>query len=290
MSLRTGFIMARRSLPGSKLFCLASCLLAGTVVLAGCGKQPRIEGRIIDGFGLPLPNAAVNISGTAFRATTDTNGNYSIEYAPGKVSLQASKPGYSTVNRTFDIATAITYPAEQMTLYKIPAGKGIFLFGDADYLPVARGSIAFSAKTFELSINDPNFYENMADGPRVARIFMARGSFTPAKSNSKIRFLDNTGSSPASLMLVRLKSGDVILTRTIYGGGFERSDDAQIIKSLSTSTVQGLTIKEASLPPGRYAFVTLDSSISAGFDSIGSRHGGISLNPVAEPIYLFEVK
>ena len=49
--------------------------------------------RVLDNFDEVLPGVTISISGFRFRAETDSEGQYTIEYIPGNVALIARKEG-----------------------------------------------------------------------------------------------------------------------------------------------------------------------------------------------------
>lgn len=96
--------------------------IALLVVLAGCGKKAEITGRVVDNSGKGIDGVVVKIENTGFVTTTDKNGEYRIGYVPGKIDIVIKKQGYSVGELNLDIATESIFPAEDVTLTKIPSG------------------------------------------------------------------------------------------------------------------------------------------------------------------------
>lgn len=257
---------------------LTSCfLLLIFLSLNSCGNKPKIAGEVVDGFGNPLRDAVVSVEGTTFKATTNSNGKYSVGYVPGKISVMIRKEGYTSANLPFDIAIESAVPAETVTLYKIPEGKGVFFFGQSDYVPLTRGKISFTSKKFPFSW----------DKPLSEDTYTAIGKFTPIEKGKPLKFLDNDGGNQ---QLFSLSQDGVILART---KSFTNTrDKSQILHEETREIEKGIFLREISLDTGKYAFVTIGAASQSGLGGIGS--GGPAFgflgHPISEPVYLFEVK
>jgi len=248
------------------------------VALTGCAKKPEVTGEVLDGFGRPLPGATVKVQNTTFVATTSGNGRYAVGYVPGKVIVKISKEGYTSAAMSLDIATGAKYPAQSVTLYKLPAEKGIFAFGTSDYVPLQRGKLSFSSKEFPFSWDKPLFQETYS----VIGEFTAIGG-----GETEVAFLDNDGRNH---QLFAITTGTVILSRTKKW--MDTKDDARILKDKAIQIAPNVYLRKITLSKGRYAFVTLGAAAEMGLGGIGS--GGPAFgafgHPIGEPVYLFEVK
>lgn len=58
----------------------------------------QVHGVVKDIFDANIEDVTVKIEKTMFHAKTDKNGNYSIDYVTGNVTVKYSKPGYKHVN------------------------------------------------------------------------------------------------------------------------------------------------------------------------------------------------
>lgn len=255
----------------------------------GCGKKPLITGEVFDGFGLPLRDAAVSVEGTTFKTLTDSSGKYAVEYVPGNVRVRITREGYTPADLFLNIASASTYPSQQVTLYKIPPQQGVFLFGQSDYIPLARGRINQQIKTTEIPLNDPDFYSKMATygGDKYEDLFTALGDFTSVPIGIKLRFLAKDEQNKDAQPLFRLENDGLILSREYLVSSHK--DKSQMLSYEEKQLGNGIVLREVTLDKGKYAFVTVSNAVRQGQDSIGS---GISLgrsNPFVEPIYIFEV-
>ncbi|MFV0564233.1 MAG: carboxypeptidase-like regulatory domain-containing protein, partial [Flavobacteriaceae bacterium] len=70
-------------------------LLLAFVVQLTFAQEKTISGTVTDDSGLPLPGATVLVKGTTRGASTDFDGNYSINAAQG-ATLVVSFVGYTT--------------------------------------------------------------------------------------------------------------------------------------------------------------------------------------------------
>lgn len=110
-------------------------LVCTAVFLAGvtlsCGPRARISGEVLDGFGAPVSGVAVTAvaGGAQWRATTDTQGRYTVGSAAGKAALRCEKEGYTAGSFEVDLAQDAEVSAPKTVLYEIPKGEGIWLVG-----------------------------------------------------------------------------------------------------------------------------------------------------------------
>ena len=109
-----------------------------------CGPKARATGEVHDGFGKSLAGVEVSIPGTALKTTAGSNGQYSISYVPGKFSINYSKDGYTTFNLNQDVSVETTVPLQVVVLYKKASDKGVWLFGDSDYMSLKSAKVLTS--------------------------------------------------------------------------------------------------------------------------------------------------
>jgi hypothetical protein len=82
------------------------------------------------------------LEGSRLRATTDKQGRYAINYAPGTFKLVFTKLGYARAELNLNIAGKIEFPAKTVHMDKLPSGSGYFTFGPHGYLGVPEGVLA----------------------------------------------------------------------------------------------------------------------------------------------------
>ena len=204
------------------------------VALVGCTKTAEITGEVRDGFGQPLPGAAISVDKTTFTATTDRDGRYAVQYVPGKVSVKIAKDGFTSQETVFDIATEARYPAQSVTLYKIPADFGIYAFVGGNYLALPRVNLHYS--------------EDRYDGGFTATHAVV-GEFPYLPGGSELTFLDTENS--ASLIHAVGPEGTI---RIYKQGYFPTVDTRRILADARVPVAPGMTLRKVKLPAGRYVF------------------------------------
>jgi len=233
--------------------------ILGTIALlvlvagfTGC-KKAEVAGNVLDNFGKPLSGATVTVDKTTFTTTTDSNGSYSVGYVPGKVLVSISKPGYLSQNLDLDIATETRYPAQTLTLYKLPAERGIFYYGPSDYISLPQGNMSSSNATFTFMVGW---------SPTTSSV---TGNFVAINGGTELTFL-STDKRDIKLYSVK-PEGVFAVTNGVTG-----SVTATVYNDNIAHITPGISVRKATLSSGKYAFIDM-----YGFD------GG-------KVAYLFEVK
>ena len=98
-----------------------ACILALFGVLTSCTKEARIVGKVTDIKGAPVSSATIAIEGTQFQSMTNANGDYSIQFIPGRVALKATAPDYLVATAPFEVVQASTVPAATIKLIHMPS-------------------------------------------------------------------------------------------------------------------------------------------------------------------------
>lgn len=91
----------------------------------GCRRTPPapvalIEGEVIDNFGRPVRGATVTIRDSAFRATTNEGGHFSLPFAPGTFTLHIEADHCAPFTRQLQVTQAMRYPLGTKMLHRIP--------------------------------------------------------------------------------------------------------------------------------------------------------------------------
>jgi hypothetical protein len=219
-----------------------------------------MHGTVLDPFGDGVQGVVVDIVGTKFSATTDSDGNYSLDYAPGEFIVEFRKEGYTSASKTFKVSEKGPVPVEDVVLYPVPDEPGIYYLGEAlEPTPVTR--IERQDQQGAMSARYKYYAANTED-----RLTVPDGSVT---------FLDAVDGDQR---LVAIRGDGLILDVTFYlmspqihYGDF-REDEATAFET------ENLWLREADLSPGMYAWVDI-----GGGPVLGSRAPG-------EKAYLFEVE
>jgi len=210
--------------------------ILGTIALlvlvagfTGC-KKAEVAGNVLDNFGKPLPGATVTVDKTTFTTTTDSNGSYSVGYVPGKVLVSISKPGYLSQNLDLDIATETRYPAQTLTLYKLPAARGIYYYGPSDYIRLPQGRTSLS-----------NAW------PPGSGTWSVIGSFVAINGGTELTFLST---DQRDIKLYSVKPNGVFSVTND-----RMSTEETVYQDNVAHITPGIAVRKATLPPGKYAFV-----------------------------------
>lgn len=109
------------------------------LALSGCESQ-TIQGRLVDPCGQPIEGATVSVDKTMFSTTTDSNGEYQLDYAPG-VSLvvrwdkEDDQRAYEPVEVKLSITEKCAYPLPEQTMWCCPKTDTpqLYLLGETDF-------------------------------------------------------------------------------------------------------------------------------------------------------------
>jgi hypothetical protein len=136
-------------------------VLFAALLCTSCKTTPTISGNVVDFEGKPLVGAQVEVVGSTFHATTDKEGKYQVEYAPGTVTVKYSRKATSGTDRdsndetrTYPLATATKYPAAPVELLPIPIASFGVLQKDHKF-GSDLNSTPYQSKDYEQQGTDP---------------------------------------------------------------------------------------------------------------------------------------
>jgi hypothetical protein len=202
----------------------------------------RIEGIVFEGgFEKPLKDVSVTIKGTTFESKTNSEGKYSLDFAPGKLEIRYLKPSYTEKTLSLEVTQKTRVPAEKATLWRIPDKQGIFLFGTSDYKPLSKCSVSGKTKDLGFSWNKPIFEHS----------WWVAGEFTAIHVGDP-KFMDSDP-NPIGLFKVMDANGLVLHRLTYWGGGAK--DQSHQPKEVTEKLGEHITFRKTQLDAGRYAFV-----------------------------------
>lgn len=160
-----------------------------------------------------------------------------------------------------EIASGSKFPAETVTLWKNPAAPGVYLFGQSDYIPLAKATISSTRKRQTLLYPQQRF--SVEGTPVVA-------------PSPRLRFFVNVPDLRCGVVKTGSEGFVGEVTRGIVGqSGWATL--ARLVKTIQDIPQQYVT--EAALEPGRYAYLC--------FKKVGIR--SVEL-PDESNAYLLEVK
>lgn len=220
-------------------------LIMASILIIGCEKNEKIEGKVEDIFGNPLKDVTIKIQKSTFSSTTDGSGSYSLDYAPGTIALVFSKPGFTTSNLELNIQQKTRYPAEVITLYPIPQEDGVF------YIDIANRRLVKLEENGKIETIKPKDYFSLSTSYRhYARNY---NPLTLTIKSGKAMFIDR---SPYKARFSSVKENGLI-----YGGNsnIEGNDvySGFLQDAVSKIGDEKLIIRTVELSTGSYALVNM---------------------------------
>ena len=118
-----------------KLMFLGISIIFG---LLSC-KKAAIQGKVVDPFQNPINNVKVTIMGSTFSDITNSNGEYSIEFAPGAdINISFTKKDFANASLKFIISTESRFPAATLVMYPSPSEEGLYYLTKESYRPMIK--------------------------------------------------------------------------------------------------------------------------------------------------------
>jgi len=234
-------------------------LLASTFAFLAC-SAPRIHGTVLDPFGKGIEGVSVKIETSAFEATTDANGEYAIDYAPGALHLRFFKNGYTTRTLDLSLNQKSDFPAEKILMYPIPGERGMFYISSDSLVPLAVADVRRS--------------DQKGTWSSVHRYYAGGEAGLSVESGEAV-FIDT---EPKPIHLCKLGPNrliyDVTYQMMLAKPTFDcfREDETQQVGE------EQLTVRKVKLDSGSWAWVEIDQG-----PVIGSRGPGRTCYPFMVP-------
>ncbi len=169
------------------------------LLLASCG-EPTINGKIVDNFNNPIKDAKVEIDGTAFTTTTNSKGEYEINFVPGSIKLKYTKKNYLDTVLRVNVSTKDNFPAQVVKTYKLPNDGEINYISKEQYIPLNNSPIKID-KTFDTRYIKEGYY-NHDTRFKTLTYYTNKDKVVKIKKSEIIQFIDT---SPAPIALIKLK-------------------------------------------------------------------------------------
>ncbi len=106
----------------SRALAFVLALAAGACRRTPPPPEALIVGNVIDNFGRAVDGAVISIRDSAFRATTNARGEFSITFPPGSFQLRIEAPHSVPFAHDFQVTQAVRYPLGTKMLLRIPEG------------------------------------------------------------------------------------------------------------------------------------------------------------------------
>lgn len=209
-----------------------------------------IRGRIVDGFGKPIPLVTIEAvsDGSKSKTTSDTAGIFSVNYNPGNIKLTFAKEGYVPAYIPFSLDEKTDLSIDDITLWKIPSHGGLFFVGESDYIEIKKADYYFESSSKE-------------------RRFYVRGTPTAVKGPA-VRIIDFQVDNPLVVgkTLYQVDSKDSVGSIIFYPSQkyvLNKEEDSY------TKIADNMGVRKVTLPPGRYFYctgeITIRSKVGNGF-------------------------
>ncbi len=219
-------------------------------------RQGTLVGQVIDGFDNVVKDVEVKIKKTDFTTRTDENGQYRLNFEPGKIVLSFRKKGYTKQTFPLNIREASEVNLPKLTFWKFPESGGVFLVRVNDYKKFKYASF--------YSERDDNSISFYAKG-EPTKIECPESAFE--NGSIEIMMLDYSKEEPVVVgkNLYRITDNNLIGNIVFESGiwGLEHIDD----KYSEVSSRVG--VRYVRLEPGKYYYcigqLTLKSKLGFGY-------------------------
>lgn len=223
-------------------FCISVIVMLLALKTLHAFESGTIRGRVIDGFGKPVPFANIEAlsDGSKSKTSSESTGAFSVSYNPGNIKLTFSKEGYvpSYIPLSFEEKTDLSI--DDITLWKIPSKGGLFVVGDSDYI----------------EINNAEYYYESSSKERR---FYVKGSPAMIKGQN-LRIIDFQIDNPLVIgkTLYRVDSNGSVGSIVFYPSQkyiLNKEEDSY------TKIADNVGLRKVNLPPGRYFYCTGEITI-----------------------------
>lgn len=233
-----------------KIFIPFAIILFASKVLCAF-ETGTLRGKVIDGFGQPIPFvdvSSVSSDGSKSKDTSNPSGSFSVSYSPGNVKLMFERGGYVPVYIPLSLDEKTELSVGDIFMWKIPPKGGLFAVGDNDYI----------------EINKAEYY---SENSSKERRFYVKGS--PAKIKGKsLKIIDFQTDNPLVIgkTLYRVDSNGSIGSIVFYPSQkYELNKEEDTYSKIADN----IGTRRLNLPPGRYFYctgeVTIRSKVGYGF-------------------------
>lgn len=123
---------------------LAYALILGLIFAISANaiySKASINGVVEDYFGNPIEGVIVKIKNSRLEAITNKEGKYEVPYIPGSFTVMYSKDGYSKHEMNLNLSSKDEFPAEDVTLCKVPESLGVYFYSPGKIVPLGKNRL-----------------------------------------------------------------------------------------------------------------------------------------------------
>lgn len=233
-----------------KKICISVMVLFFALKTLYAFESGTLRGRVIDGFGKPIPLANIEAlsDGSKSKTTSDQTGAFSVNYNPGNIKLTFVREGYVPAYIPISLDEKRDFSIDDITLWKIPSHGGLFFVGESTYLEINKAEYYFESSSKE-------------------RRFYVKGTPTVFKGQA-LRIIDFQVDSPLVIgkTLYQVDSKDSVGSIVFYPSqkyALNKEEDSY------SKIADNIGMRKVTLSPGRYFYctgeITIRSKVGNGF-------------------------
>lgn len=170
----------------------------------------------------------MKIENSAYQTTTDSSGQYQVNFAPGTFSVVISKDGYESISTQLNVSAATDYPMDRVVLNKPPPAGGVYLQGKDGYIPLTPRAIVALSSQVDFMTSTRYLTRDLTNIDHNAMAAKLEAEVSRLTPQAKLTIAD---SSPQHLSLVRLNGIEI---GTIGGPAFMLKDNFSHIGETTT--------------------------------------------------------
>jgi len=257
-----------------------------SILLISC-NSPTINGRVVDYFKAPIEGVKIIIEGTSIQTTSNSNGEYHLDFVPGVIKIKYSKDGYIGNNLTLNIAQKENFPAKEIQLILLPQNRGIFYLDKQSkkYYPLTRTSFTtskiktgkqlklFSGTTYEYKKS----YFAQIDENEIIKV-----------NKGNIEFMDNRKPVIFLVKLNKVSNKKYKIMSVRYYTRWAFSND--VVERVRRGDFEQYLINEKSERKYKPYFIIRKCSLSKGYYAYYACNG-IRSDVIGDPfVYVFKVE
>lgn len=113
-------------------------LLIFTSYLFFISCSSSIDGNVTDNFNQPLHNVDIKIENSAYTTTSNSSGQFSLDYKAGSFKLLIEKEGYLSHTIELNVTDKSGYNLGKVELIKVPEKAGVYYISDSKYIEIPK--------------------------------------------------------------------------------------------------------------------------------------------------------
>lgn len=116
-------------------------LISIVTLFNACDK--KMHGTITDNFNKPVENVEISIRNSGYIAQSNRNGEFKIDYSPGRINLDFQKDGYVPIQNEVELSEKRKHPLGEIKMIRVPDSTGIYVKGNNDFIKIPQRRMSF---------------------------------------------------------------------------------------------------------------------------------------------------